>query len=129
MTNCGKVSKELNSFFSSVVKNLNIPSYEGCNPLSDNNVHPTLKAIVKWRNHPSNLTTTSEHENTPNFSFNFVSKEHALEEIQMLDSSKAIQESDILVKLIKENSDLFAETICKYFNESLEKVSFLIVWN
>ena len=45
----------------------------------------------------------------------------------MLDSSKAIQESDILVKLIKENSDLFAETVCKYFNESLEKVSFLIV--
>ena len=38
----------------------------------------------------------------------------------MLDSSKAIQESDIPVKLIKENSDLFAEIICKYFNESLE---------
>ena len=26
--NCGRVAKELNSFFSSVVKNLNIPSYE-----------------------------------------------------------------------------------------------------
>ena len=48
-------------------------------------------------------------------------KEHVLEEIQMLDSSKTIQESDISVKLIKENSDLFAEVICKYFNESLEK--------
>ena len=42
----------------------------------------------------------------------------------MLDSSKAIQESDIPVKLIKENSDLFAEIICKYFNESLEKSKF-----
>ena len=62
--------------------------------------------------------------NTPKFSFNFVSKEHVLEEIQMLDSSKAIQESDIPVKLIKENSDLFAEIICKYFNESLEKSKF-----
>ena len=39
----------------------------------------------------------------------------------MLDSSKAIQESDIPVKLIKENSEPFAEIICKYFNESLEK--------
>ena len=57
----------------------------------------------------------------PKFPFNFVSKEHVLEEIQMLDSSKAIQESDIPVKLIKENSDLSAETICKYFKESLEK--------
>ena len=95
--------------------------------MSDNIVHPTLKAIVNWRNHPSILTITSEHKNTPKFSFNFVSKEHVLEEIQMLDSSKAIQESDIPVKLIKENSDLFAEIICKYFTESLEKVSFLIV--
>ena len=92
--------------------------------MSDNIFHPTLKAIVKWRNHPSILTITSEHENTPKFSFNFVSKEHVLEEIQMLDSSKAIQESDIPVKLIKENSDLFAEIICKYFNESLEKSKF-----
>ena len=87
ITDCGKVAKELNSFFSSVIKNLNIPNYEGCDPLSDNIEHPTLAAIVKWRNHPSILTITSEHENTPKFSFNFVSKEHILEEIQMLDSS------------------------------------------
>ena len=42
----------------------------------------------------------------------------------MLDSSKAIQESDTPVKLIKENSDPFAEIIYKYFNESLEKSKF-----
>ena len=89
-----KVAKELNSFFSSVVKNLNIPNCEGC----DNIEHPTLKAIVKWRNHPSTLTIISEHENMPKFSFNFVSKEHVLEEMQMFDSSKAIQESDVPVK-------------------------------
>ena len=89
--------------------------------MSDKIDHATLKAIVKWRNHPSILTITSEHENTPKCSFNCVSKEHVLEEIQMLDSSKAIQESDIPVKLIKEINDLFAEIICKYFNESLCK--------
>ena len=88
--------------------------------MPDNIFRPTLKATVKWRNHPSILTITSEHENTPKVFFNFVLKEHVLEEIQMLDSSKAIQESDIPVKLIKENSDLFAEIIWKYFNESLE---------
>ena len=42
----------------------------------------------------------------------------------MLDFSKAIQESDIPVKLVKENSALFTEIICKYFNESLEKSKF-----
>ena len=97
---CGEVAKELNNFFSFVVKYLNIPSYEDCDHLSDKIFYPTLKAIVKWRSNPSILTITSEEENTPKFSFNFVSKEHVLEEIQMLDSSKAIQESDIPVKLI-----------------------------
>ena len=124
VTDCRKAAKELNSFFSSVVKNLNISNYEGCDPLSDNIDHATWKAIVKWRNYPSIFTITSEHENTPKFSFNFVSKEHVLEEIQMLDSSKAIQESDIPVKLTEGNNDLFAEIICKYFNESLEKSKF-----
>ena len=47
VTDCGKVANQLNSFFSSVVKNLNIRNYEGCNPLSGNIDHATLKAIVK----------------------------------------------------------------------------------
>ena len=68
VTYCGKVAKELNSFFSSVVKNLNIPSYESCDPLSDNIDHPTMKGIVKWRNYPSILTVISQHKNRPKFS-------------------------------------------------------------
>ena len=39
----------------------------------------------------------------------------------MLDSLKAIQESDISAKIIKVNSDLFAKKISKSFNENLEK--------
>ena len=35
VTDCGKIAKELNSFFSSAVKNLNIPNYEDCDPLSE----------------------------------------------------------------------------------------------
>ena len=38
-----------------------------------------------------------------------------------MDVSKAIQESDILVKIInKANKNLFAEAICFYFNKSLK---------
>ena len=32
---------------------------------------PTLKAIAKWRNHPSILSKTSEYENRANLSFIF----------------------------------------------------------
>ena len=42
----------------------------------------------------------------------------------MLDVSKAIQESDIPVKIIKANENFFAEVICFYFNKSLENGKF-----
>ena len=85
---------------------------------------PSLNAIAKWKNHPSILAITSEYKNRANFSFNFVSKEDVLTEIKMLDVSKAIQESDIPVKIIKVNENFFAEAICFYFNKSLENGKF-----
>ena len=42
----------------------------------------------------------------------------------MLDVSKAIQESDIPVKIIKANENFFAEAICFHFNKSLENGKF-----
>ena len=43
---CRKVAEGLNSFFSSVVKNLNIANYDGCDPLLDKIDNATLKTIV-----------------------------------------------------------------------------------
>ena len=85
---------------------------------------PTLKAIAKWRNHPSILAIAKEYKNRANVFFNFVSKEEVLTEIKMLDVSKAIQESDIPVKIIKANENFFAEAICFYFTKSLENGKF-----
>ena len=63
LTNC----EELNSFFVNAIKNLNIPNYENCDSLAEDNNDPTLKAIVKWRNHPSILAKASKYENRANF--------------------------------------------------------------
>ena len=90
--------------------------------MAENIDDPTLKAIAKWRSHPSILAIASEYKNRVKFSFNFVSKEDVLTEIKMLDVSKAIQESDIPVKIIKANEDFFA--ICFYFNKVLEDGKF-----
>ena len=57
------------------------------------------------------LVIASEHKNRANFSFNFVFDEDILTEIKMLDVSKAIQESDIPVKIIKANENFFAVAI------------------
>ena len=85
---------------------------------------PTLKAIAKWKNHPSILAIASEYKNRANFSFNFVSKEDVLTEIKMLDIWKVIHKSDIPVKIIKGNGNFFAEAICFYFNKALKNGKF-----
>ena len=69
LTNC----KELNLFVTTV-KNLTIPNYENSDPQAKNINDPTLKVIVKWRNHPSILAIASENENEANVFFNFVFK-------------------------------------------------------
>ena len=118
VTNC----EELNRFFVNAVKNLNIPNYENCDSLAEDINDTTLKAIVKWRNHPSNLAKASKYENRAraNFSFNFVSKKDVLAEIKELDISKAIHANDIPVKIIKTNDNFFAEAIFYSFNKPLE---------
>ena len=87
--------------------------------MAENIDDPTLKAIAKWRNDSSILAIASEYKNRANFSFNFVSKEDVLTKIKVLYVSRAIQESDIPVKIIKANENFFAEVICFYFNKSL----------
>ena len=79
--------------------------------MAENIDDPTLKAIAKWRNHPSILAIASKYKNRANSSFNFVSKEDGLTEIKMLHVSKTIQESGIPVKVIKTNENFFAEAI------------------
>ena len=92
--------------------------------MAENIDDPTLKAIAKWRNHPSILAIASEYKNRANFFFSFVSKEDRLTEIKVLDVSKAIQESDIPVKISRANENFFAEAICFYLSKSLENGKF-----
>ena len=124
LTNRDKVAKELNSFFANVVKNLNILNYEDFDSLEEKIDDPTTKAIAKWKNYPNILTIASEYKNSANVFFSFVFKENALTEIKALHVSKAIQESNILFKIMKENENFFSEAYCFYFNKSLENCKF-----
>ena len=47
----------LNTFFSTIVRNLMIERYSNCDPLANNINDPVLKCNVKHRNHPSMLAT------------------------------------------------------------------------
>ena len=101
-----RTAKVFNSFFSNIVKNLKIPHYSNFDPIAQNiEDHPTLKAIVKYKNHPSILTVQAKYKgkNQPYFTEKDIEKD-----IFDLETKKASQISDISTKIIKENIDVFA---------------------
>ena len=119
-----KVVNALNYFFSSIVTSLNLPESLNVDPLSNNIDHPTLKAIMKWRNHPSILAFTTVHENRERFTFSFATITDVVKEINILHSSKVIQEADLPIKLLKDNTNFFTVYMAKHFNNSLKNEKF-----
>ena len=58
------------------------------------------------------------------FSFSFVTKETILNELRKLNPKKTCQESDIPVKIIKENLDIVSNFVYNNFNNSLFSSNF-----
>ena len=84
-----------------------------------------LSSIVKYRKHLTIIAIASEFIKNF-FSFNAITIDGAPKEISMLYSSKAIQASDITIKVTKGNSNFFAEQLCAYLTKSVGKWKFLI---
>ena len=59
--------------------------------------------------------------NNSHFHFNEVSVEEAYKEIRKLSTHKSVQSTDIPIRVLKENADIFADYICGFFNESIKK--------
>ena len=58
------------------------------------------------------------------FDFQFTDRKNALKEIKNLFTSKGRQESDIPVKTMKGNSDIFADCILSSFNACIANSKF-----
>ena len=86
---------------------------------------PVTKAIKKYEKHPSAIKMKEKVKNkNMSFSFNFVTKETILNEFLKLNPKKVCQESDIPVKLIKENLDIVSNFVYSNFNSSLFNSNF-----
>ena len=112
-----------NLFFSNTVKNLKIPRFSNTNPLAERLSDPTLKAILKYKNHPSIVAIRNANNNS-HFHFNEVSVEEVYKEIRKLSPRKSAQSTDIPIRVLKENADIFADYICGFFNESIKNLHF-----
>ena len=113
-------AKILNSFFSNVVKHLKIPEFKDIDFSAECIPHPALKAIMKFRNHPS-VSAIRNAFNPQSFSFSKVSVNDVLKEINNLGNRKEIQNTDIPVKILKQNADIFGSYICDSFNVCVDK--------
>lgn len=120
-----EVSEVMNEFFANIVPNLNIAQYEPVDSFSSNITDPVLKAVEKYKNHPSIVAIKTRRENI-NFSFSFqkIERSEILQIISELDPKKAIQSNDIPTKVIKENCEIFADFLLSSLNKCLSEGGF-----
>ena len=107
------------------MENLDIDETVASNIASSDITDTVFNAIKKYEDHPSikkikHFMSVKDLQ----FSFNFETKNKILAEIHNLDKKKACKESDIPVKIIKDNIDIFSEFILHNFNNSLFDATF-----
>ena len=107
-----ETAEVLNNFFSNIVKKLKIPEYENLNSNIENIKDPVFRAILKYKNH-SSIIAINEKSKNAKFSFHEVNNEKVAKEIRRLNKNKASQKSDIPIRIIKGNADIFAEFLWK----------------
>ena len=119
-----KTAEVLNNFFSNIVQNLNIARYTSEESFVDNISDPTLKAILKYRNHPSIIAIRKKYKISECFKFTEVDQKDIEKEILKLDLNKASQSSDIPTKIVIENVDIFGDFICTSYNNTVKSSQF-----
>ena len=104
--NASKNAEVLNNFFSNIVKDLKISNYSKLEPFAKNINDSTLKAILKYINHPSILVLQCK----------FINNE--------TNHKKASQDSDIPVKILKTSSNICSEFERNGLNGSIKSCKF-----
>ncbi|XP_057290348.1 uncharacterized protein LOC130613047 [Hydractinia symbiolongicarpus] len=116
-----KVANIFNTFFTNIVKNLDLTISDTILVICSNVDDPVLKAIKRYENHPSILNIKKNiGDYNPGFSFNHVEKAEIRREIRNLNIHKACQETDIPTKIIKENEDQYLETLHFSVNSAID---------
>ena len=93
-----------------------IQQYYVDHPICENINDPLLKAVVRYRNHPSIVAIEKFYNSKSHFSFKNIQKEEILKELNNLNINQATQNTDIPTKIIKENSDIFGDLLQKKIN-------------
>ena len=125
ISNNEELAEAFNKHFSKLVESLDMDKTLASNIASSDITNPVFNAIKKYENHPSIKKIKHFMSGKDlKFSFIFETKNKILAEIHNLNNKKACQESDIPVKIIKGNKDIFSEFIFHKFNNSIFYATF-----
>ena len=119
-----ETAEALNNFFGNVIKNQMIPKYSEYDPSIDRVENRTIRAILKYRNHPSILAIRERKNTQLNFCFKEVSIEEMQKKLLNLNTKKASQNSAFSSKIIKENSDIYGKALYFMFFDSIKSFTF-----
>ena len=86
-----ETEKVLNKFFSNIVNNLEISKYSKYESFVDNIEDQTLRAILKYKNHPSIIAIQNKFKGGDAFYLRELKKEGIQKEIHDLNNNKASQ--------------------------------------
>ena len=110
----------LNTFFGNIVTNIEIIQYSNFDLVINNVIDITLRAILKYKDHPRILTIQNNCKNRIKFAFQETDLKSIEKRIDNLKINKESQSSDIPTKIIKENVDIFADFLWKSINSSIK---------
>ena len=119
-----KCAKVFNNYFSSIVKELNIPIDQ--NLLNEASIFddPIIAAVHKYNGHAGILKIKEKIQKYDLFSFYHVNSNKILKILQNIDSKKATQQGDIPVRIIKENRFAFSKILSEMFNFYINSKNF-----
>ena len=106
-----ETAQVLKYFFSNIIRNLDIAQFNSDDPICEKVINPVIRAIVRYRKYPTILTANRKCDSKLRFDFEFIDSKNILKEIKNLSTSKAMQKSDIHIKEIKDNFDVFVDFI------------------
>ena len=101
-----KTANVLNTFFSTIISNLNIPEHPVSDSVSNDINDPVVLFILNHKYQPSIKAIEKISKLNNLFKFSNVEKAEILYEIVNLDALKSFQDTDVPTKFIKENADI-----------------------
>ena len=87
---------------------MKISEYGETNSLAKEIGNATLKLVLKYDKHPS-VTAIGNLSNISHYEFSFISVDEVLKEINKLNHRKAAQTTDVPVKTVRDNTDIFVD--------------------